>query len=304
MINQLHYISHSLDRDHLQRHVSIELLLSQGESLILPVWRSRNLFLISEEQTQIQMLHHTELSFDPEELIFLGHYRSKPLFTIDYSPLELDDIDWMQPDYRFEEVRKLITAIDKEEASLLAYARGMLTWHRNHLFCGACGNPTVSQSNGHERKCISDLCGKVAYPRVDPAVIVLIEKDFDGIQKCLLGRSKRYPTGMYSTLAGFVEPGESLEMTVKREMMEEVGIEVTDIRYQASQPWPFPTSLMLGFFATATSTELTLDTDEVEEARWFSREELKALSASGQIHLSRRDSIAHYLITTWMNPKD
>lgn len=304
MIDQLHYISHSLDRDHLQRQVSIELLLSQGEGLILPVWRSRNLFLVSEEQTQIRMLHHTELSFDHEELIFLGHYQSKPIFTIDYSPLELEDIDWMQPQYRFEEVRKLITAIDKEEASLLAYARGMLTWHRNHLFCGACGNPTVSQSNGHERKCISDTCGKVAYPRVDPAVIVLIEKDFNGIQKCLLGRSKRYPEGMYSTLAGFVEPGESLEMTVKREMMEEVGLEVTDIRYQASQPWPFPTSLMLGFFATATSTELSLDTDEVEEARWFSRDELKALSASGQIHLSRQDSIAHYLISSWMNQKN
>lgn len=301
MPEKLHYTSHLLDRDHLQRKVSIEVLLAQGEGLILPVWRSRNLFQLNGEEAQISMISHRELSFDPEELIFLGHYESKPLFTIDYSPIELDEIDWMRPDYRFEEVRKLITSINKDEASLLAYARGMLTWHRNHLFCGACGNPTVSQSNGHERKCISDTCGKVNYPRVDPAVIVLIEKDFDGTPKCLLGRSQRYPEGMYSTLAGFVEPGESLEMTVKREMMEEVGLEVTNIRYQASQPWPFPTSLMLGFFATAITEEINLDTDEVEEARWFTRQELKELSAEGKIHLSRYDSIAHFLITSWMN---
>lgn len=301
MTDGLYYTSHSLDRDHLQRKVSIEVLLENDQGLILPVWRSRNLFQYTNDQARISMFSHKELSFDAEELIFLGYYQSNPIFTIDYSPLELEDIDWFEPDYRFEEVRKLISTIDKEEASLLAYARGMLTWHRNHLFCGACGNPTVSQSNGHERKCISEACGKVAYPRVDPAVIVLIEKDFDGVQKCLLGRSKRYPPGMYSTLAGFVEPGESLEMTVKREMMEEVGLDVTDIRYQASQPWPFPTSLMLGFFATATDSTLNLDTNEVQEARWFTREELKSLSASAQIHLSRQDSIAHYLITSWMN---
>lgn len=300
MTDRLHYTSHSLDRNHLQRKISIEVLLENDEGLILPVWRSRNLFQFTDDQARVSMFSHTELSFDPEELIFLGYYQSNPIFTIDYSPMELEDIDWLQPDYKFEEVRKLISTIDKEEASLLAYARGMLTWHRNHLFCGACGNPTSPQSNGHERKCISEACGKVAYPRVDPAVIVLIEKDFDGVQKCLLGSSKRYPTGMYSTLAGFVEPGESLEMTVQREMMEEVGLKVTDIRYQASQPWPFPTSLMLGFFATATDTQLDLDTDEVQEARWFSREELRSLSAAGQIHLSRPDSIAHYLITKWM----
>lgn len=300
-MHNLYYTSQVLDRDHLKRKVSIELLLESNDSLILPVWRSRNLFEVSTGEARISMLSHKQLNFDPDELIFLGHYQSRPLFTIDYSPLELDDIDWLRPEYQFEEVRKLIATIDKEQASLLAYARAMLTWHRNHLFCGACGNPTVSQSNGHERKCINAACGKVAYPRVDPAVIVLIEKDFGGIQKCLLGRSKRYPPGMYSTLAGFVEPGESLEMAVMREMKEEVGLEVSHIRYQASQPWPFPTSLMLGFFATATSASLQLDTDEVEEARWFSREELKSLSLSGQIHLSRKDSIAHYLITRWMN---
>lgn len=300
-MHNLYYTSHALDRDHLHRKVSIEYILQGSDGLILPVWRSRNLFQITSGQARISMLSHKQLNFDPDDLIFLGYYQSKPLFTIDYSPLELEDIDWLEQDYRFEEVRKLIATIDKEQASLLAYARGMLTWHRNHLFCGACGNPTVSQSNGHERKCISEACGKVAYPRVDPAVIVLIEKDFDGVQKCLLGRSRRYPSGMYSTLAGFVEPGESLEMAVIREMKEEVGLDVSDIRYQASQPWPFPTSLMLGFFATATSESITLDTNEVEEALWFSRSELKDLSASGQIHLSRADSIAHYLITEWMN---
>lgn len=300
MNEQLYYTSSMLDRDHLQRKVSIETLLQEKEGFILPIWRSRNLFELQEEETSVAMLGQNEVAFDPEELIFLGYYQSSPIYAIDYSSIELDEIDWFKPSYQFEEVRKLITAINKEEASLLAYARGMLTWHRNHLFCGKCGNPTVSQSNGHERKCISDLCGKVAYPRVDPAVIVLIEKDFDGVQKCLLGRSERYPEGMYSTLAGFVEPGESLEMTVEREMMEEVGLKVTNVRYQASQPWPFPTSLMLGFYATATTDEIELDRHEVEEARWFSREELKSLSAANEVILSRKDSIANYLITSWL----
>lgn len=301
MKEHLHYTSHLLDRDHLQRKESTEQILKQQKGRILPIWRSRNLFELEAGKTSISMLHTSEIAFDPEELIFLGKFNSQALFTLDLSPMELEDIEWLKAKHHFEEVRKLISSIDKDEASLLAYARGMHTWHRNHLFCGACGKPTTPRSNGHERQCIGNACGKVNYPRVDPAVIVLIEKDFDGVQKCLLGRTKRYPEGMYSTLAGFVEPGESLEMTVKREMMEEVGLPVTNIRYQASQPWPFPTSLMLGFYATAQSEQVKLDTDEVQEARWFSRAELRELSASGQIHLSRPDSIAHYLISSWVN---
>jgi NAD+ diphosphatase len=301
MNQHLHYTSHLLDRDHLQRKESTEQILKQKKGRILPIWRSRNLFEMEAGKASICMLHTSEIAFDPEELIFLGNFKSQALFTLDLSAMELDDIRWLKANHHFEEVRKLIGSIDKEEASLLAYARGMHTWHRNHLFCGACGKPTSPQSNGHERKCMSAACGKVSYPRVDPAVIVLIEKDFNGVQKCLLGRTNRYPEGMYSTLAGFVEPGESLEMTVQREMMEEVGIEVTNIRYQASQPWPFPTSLMLGFYATATSDQVRLNTDEVAEARWFSRAELQELSASGEILLSRPDSIAHYLISSWIN---
>jgi len=302
MSKELYYTSTALDRNPDYRKVPLTDLLAHSEALVLPLWRSRNLFEIDGNETRVIWLSPGQFTDQDLEWHFLGYYQNAPLFSLDFSGHSLESLTWLKPNQRFEEVRKFITAIPHEEASLLAYARGMMTWHRNHCFCGKCGSETNIKSNGHERKCSNKDCGKVAYPRVDPAVIVLVEHTFeDGIERCLLGRSDRYPAGMYSTLAGFVEPGESLEMTVKREMMEEVGLEVDNIRYVASQPWPFPTSLMLGFHASARHTEVTLDTDEVAEARWFSRVELKKLSEAGDIELSRIDSIARHLITTWLS---
>ena len=302
MSKALYYTSTSLDRNPVDRKIPIAELLAHPEARVVPLWRSRNLF--ESLDNQIQIAWYTPERFISQDMdwLFLGRYKNAPVFALDFSSSLMESLTWVQSNQHFEEVRKLINAIPGEEASLLAYARGMMTWHRNHAFCGKCGSKTEIRSNGHERKCTNPDCGKVAYPRVDPAVIVLIEHTFeDGIDRCLLGRSDRYPPGMYSTLAGFVEPGESLEMTVKREMMEEVGLVVDNIRYIASQPWPFPTSLMMGFHATAQHTDITLDTNEVGEARWFSREELKKGAASGDIELSRIDSIARHLITNWIS---
>lgn len=297
----LFYASDALDRNPENRKIPLTELIAQQDSRVLPIWRSRNLFQIEEATAQVVLFSPEFFNNLEVEWLFLGHYDNAPLFAIDFSTHELTALEWLNERHRFEEVRRLISSLSNEEASLLAYARGMMTWHRNHRFCGKCGHPTQSQSNGHERKCTNPDCGKVAYPRVDPAVIVLIEHTFeDGIDRCLLGRTERYPAGMYSTLAGFVEPGETLETTVRREMMEEVGLEVEDIRYIASQPWPFPTSLMMGFFAKASHTNISLDTREVAEARWFSRQELLEKSASDEIKLSRIDSIANHLITTWL----
>ncbi len=298
----LYYASEVLDRNPDYRNTSLAELKAHPNDQVIPIWRSRNLFELSEQEVRVVHFSTDQFNAQDQEWLFLGMKDEAPVFALDFSSHELEALPWLEEKHQFEEVRRVFTNLSKEEASLLAYARGMMTWHRNHQFCGKCGSPTLPQSNGHERKCTNSACGKVAYPRVDPAVIVLIEHRFDdGIERCLLGRSNRYPEVMYSTLAGFVEPGESLEMTVRREMMEEVGLEVDNIHYIASQPWPFPTSLMLGFYATASHTHIRLDTNEVAEAKWFSRQELKEKSASGEINLSRIDSIANHLITNWIS---
>ena len=176
----------------------------------------------------------------------------------------------------------------------------MFFWHNTHQFCGSCGFKNNSREGGFVKICSNDKCGKSHFPRTDPAIITLISfKD-----KILLGRSPRFPEGMYSTLAGFVEPGESLEQALEREVFEEVGVKVRNIKYFDSQPWPFPASLMLGFFAEATSEKMNIDYNEIEDAHWFSIEELKTLqhsSINGGFKLPRVDSIARRLVDNWIN---
>ena len=155
------------------------------------------------------------------------------------------------------------------EAALLAYARGLMYWHRRHRFCGVCGAATDSRGGGHVRRCRNADEPHEHFPRTDPAVIMLVtHDDLEGRgPAALLGRQSRWPDGMYSTLAGFVEPGESLEEAVAREVREETGVAVADVRYQASQPWPFPSSLMLGFRARAVTTGIDVDQRELQDAR-------------------------------------
>ena len=186
---------------------------------------------------------------------------------------------------------------------MLAYARAILHWHRQHRFCGVCGQPTRSEIAGHVRRCTA--CNVEHFPRTDPAVIMLVEHG----DRCLLARQSRWPPGMVSTLAGFVEPGESLEEAVTREVREESAIVVGDVRYMGSQPWPFPCSIMLGFRATAVSTEIHLDREELAHAQWFTREEIarfKEIDFSrfeapepGNWMLPPHDSIARWLIDGW-----
>ncbi|MDP9865222.1 MULTISPECIES: NAD(+) diphosphatase [Streptosporangium] len=180
------------------------------------------------------------------------------------------------------------------DAGLLVYAVALEAWHSSHEFCPRCGSRTEVRAGGHVRVCLQD--GSQHFPRVDPAVIMLVHDDAD---RCLLARGPQWPEGRLSVLAGFVEPGESLEHAVAREVIEEVGVRVVDPRYLGSQPWPFPRSLMLGFFARAVSTELVLDLEEIAEARWFSRAELLAALESGEVRLPSEVSIARRLIETW-----
>ena len=176
----------------------------------------------------------------------------------------------------------------------------MFFWQNTHKLCGSCGFQNFSTEGGFVMKCSNDKCGKSHFPRTDPAIITLISFQ----DKVLLGRSPRFPKGMYSTLAGFVEPGESLEQALEREVFEEVGVKVRNIKYFDSQPWPFPASLMLGFFAEATSEKMNIDYNEIEDAHWFSIEELKTLqhpSINGGFKLPRVDSIARRLVDNWIN---
>jgi NAD+ diphosphatase len=191
-------------------------------------------------------------------------------------------------------LRQVGGLLGDREAGLLVYAVALEAWHTTHEYCPRCGTRTDVQAGGHIRVCPKDASQH--FPRVDPAVIMLVRDEND---RCLLARGPQWPEGRLSILAGFVEPGESLEYAVAREVAEEVGITVVNPRYLGSQPWPFPRSLMLGFFADATTTALTPDADEIAEARWFSREQLVEALASGEIRLPPPVSIARRLIETW-----
>lgn len=201
---------------------------------------------------------------------------------------------------KFIDVRSIAPALSEGQASILAQARSMLDWHQRHQFCAVCGAPSEMREAGYMRACSSDDCKSQHFPRTDPVTIMLV---FDG-DRCLLGRQPRFPKGSYSALAGFMEPGETIEECVRREIWEEAGLEIGDVRYVASQPWPFPSSLMIGCFAEAKTTDITVDLEELEDAKWFSREEVATMiersEASDGLRMPPALSLAHQLARRWL----
>ena len=193
-------------------------------------------------------------------------------------------------------LRTAAPALSAGEASIAAQARSLLGWHERHPYCAACGVPTHSRNGGSSRACPS--CGAEHFPRTDPVVIVVVARG----ERALLGRSGRFPGNLFSALAGFMEPGESVEEAVRREVAEEAGIRVGAVRYVFSQPWPFPASLMLGCLAEGLSDEIAIDPEELEDARWFSRAELtEALAGrSDVLTIPQPLAIAHHLIRAWL----
>lgn len=190
-------------------------------------------------------------------------------------------------------LRTAAPVLSAEDAGLVVHAQALAEWHRSHRFCPRCAAALRSDASGHELTCTG--CGRKQFPRTDPAVIMLVT---DG-DRALLGRQPSWPEGRYSTLAGFVEPGESLEDAVAREVMEEVGVAVTEVTYYGNQPWPFPASLMIGFYARATTTDIDVDGEEIEEARWFTRDQLLDQTRAGEIGLPSQFSISRSLIEAW-----
>lgn len=187
------------------------------------------------------------------------------------------------------------------DAAIVAHARSLLDWHARHRFCANCGAPTTVAKAGYEREC--GACGAHHFPRTDPVVIMLAVIDLPGLGEphALVGRQPRFPRRFFSALAGFVEPGESLEEAVARELFEEAGIRVDRVRYIASQPWPFPSNLMIGALARAINFDITLDDDEIEEARWVTKDEVRAaLAGTGDWNAPPPLAIARTLLGTWV----
>lgn len=246
------------------------------------------------------------LALQSPEVVFLGLDKNIPLFAADVSMRADEMFRAFLGDNEFIDLRRAGWLLSAQEAALLAYARGLLYWNRHSGYCSTCGSPTVIQHGGHLKLCSNTECARMTFPRTDPAVIMLVEQwPKSGPPLCLLARNARFPSRLMSTLAGFVDPSESLEETVIREVFEESGIQVSNVVYQASQPWPFPSSIMLGFRALAVTTDIRIDEVEIEEAGWFSADELGSFGEWGDSGdgycLPRRDSIARYLIESWID---
>ena len=279
---------------------------------ILPLWRNRNLVAVAENTRQAPTLVSLAQSQSngvlaiASETVFLGLDSGAALFAADISALSETESEALAGSARFLDLRRVGPTMEADEAALAAYARSALRWHRCSRYCGHCGAASESRNGGHLRICSNADCGREIYPRTDPAVIMLVEERSSekSPPRCLLASHHRSPPGSYSTLAGFVEPGESLEDAVAREVFEEVGIRLVSVNYLGSQPWPFPASIMLGFRAVAETTEILIDPAEIGDAQWFTPDEVAKLGEwsdpTARRRLSPKHSIARYLIDSWL----
>lgn len=212
---------------------------------------------------------------------YLGQLQNSPCYTV-----ALESEGPLPANYMLHDLRRVAMMVDPALFMLAGKARQVLDWDRNHQFCGRCGTQTEHHDRDRAKLCPS--CGHTQYPRISPCIIVLVTNG----DKVLLARSANFPPGMFSTLAGFVEPGETLEMAVHREIMEEVGVNVKNLEYMGSQPWPFPHSLMIGFHAEYDGGDIVLEDEEIEEAGWWSINDLPNIPPRGSIS---HDLIARYL---------
>jgi NAD+ diphosphatase len=273
-------------------------------SLILPLWRLEPLLLGPDKSAaplQLGFLHPEVADSIPGAAgpcIFLGLDGDTALFAQDVAqgadnPATIAPLAGLG---HFRDARTAAQMVSIRDAAIIAQAKAMIDWHLRHGFCPRCGTPTRMMDAGYRRLC--DNCNSEHFPRVDPVVIMLATHD----DVCLLGRGKIFPPGMFSALAGFMEPGETIEEAVRRELMEEASVRVGEVTYYATQPWPFPSSLMIGCFARAESRDLKVDENELAEARWLerrlARELIKGKKVPG-LSIPPPIAIAHHLIKAW-----
>ncbi|SMP26884.1 NAD(+) diphosphatase [Shimia sagamensis] len=294
-----------------------DVLALNENSRSIALWRGKPL-ICGTNLDQLALLPVSQDLFSeadepPVPPIFLGQSEDgSALFAHDISawePAALDTAAMQQfvdptqqhhpalpDDHRFVELRGVMAQLSARDAELAATARSIFGWHRSHRFCSNCGAESRMAMSGWQRNC--PTCKTSHFPRTDPVVIMLITRG----NKVLMGRSPGWPDGMYSLLAGFVEPGETLEAAVRREVYEEAGIRVGAVSYLSSQPWPFPSSLMFGCAGEALNEDITVDPHEIEDALWISREDMLTVF-SGQhptMKPSRKGAIAHFLLRNWL----
>ena len=288
--------------------------LADPASRTIALWRGKPLMADGPEGRGLARLplDHPALSDAAADPFFLGREEGAAIFAHDLSSWSPPDHDpaalnsfldrseqhhpALPETHRFAELRAVMTRISPRDAELAASARALLNWHATHGFCAVCGAPSRVSRAGWQRDCPS--CGAHHFPRTDPVVIMLITHG----NSVLMGRSPGWPQGMYSLLAGFIEPGETIEAAVRREVWEEAGVSVGEVGYLASQPWPFPSSLMIACRGEATSREITIDPTEIEDALWVSRDEmLEAFAGRHPMILpARKGAIAHFILSNWL----
>jgi NAD+ diphosphatase len=254
---------------------------------------SRSRCLIADNAPVMLQRDDIETLADPNDSIYLGIRSGHDLFAID---LGTDAAGTVTETLRAAVFSASLGELSARDAALLAYAKGMVEWRQRHRHCGCCGTENRAAHGGSTLVCANTDCGHRSFPRIDPAIIVLTREG----ESCLLGLQVSWPAGRYSTIAGFVEPGESLEDAVRREVHEETNVAVGECRYLGSQPWPFPGSLMIGFHATALNRGIQLNDGELAEAQWFTRDDI----AAGVAKLPPGTSIAYRLIEHWFDEWD
>ncbi len=270
--------------------------LADPNTRLVPLWRSRSLLERNDEGTIAIYLSPAELT-EPDRIqppTLLGSDGEHDYFAVSVTDSQKDAILAELPNARFADLRRASIDMAAKHAGILAYAKALHYWQHRHAFCGVCGSPNLLRSAGHRMKCSNDECARESFPRIDPAIIVLVTHE----DSCLLGRNSKWREKHFSTLAGFVEPGESLEDAVVREVYEEVQVNLKNIRYVSSQPWPFPASAMCGFYAEALDRS-SGSSEEVQETRWFSVDSLTQAVLSDEVRLSPPVSIAFRLLADW-----
>lgn len=309
----------SLDRSANSRRDldAVEDLKNRDDARLLPYWDLRGLILPEKKPRlawqPLSVLD--DLNSYTVELIFLGCDGGNddvPCFAIGLNDKANPAKEGALKNLgKFIDARSIAPQLSQPEAAILAHGRSLVDWHARHRYCANCGELTVPGSAGNSRFCPD--CDAEHFPRTDPVAIMLVVRD----GKCLLGRKREWPPGMYSALAGFIEVGETIEEGVRREVFEEAGIRAGKVRYISSQPWPFPSSLMIGCIAEAETDEISIDDDELEEARWFTRDEIvdglfrvmelpksqaniADMPRDGLLRMPNPIAIAHHLARAWL----